>query len=100
MWREEGEVSVSARPFLGALTLATCLASSLSSFSVTAASTIAARSPSGTEARIRAWSRSSLSRSPALAVNWTLYRPGARGSRTAGRTGTGGDATAAAPGRG
>jgi hypothetical protein len=36
-------------------------ASSLWSFSVTACSTMAARSPSGTEGRMRAWSRSSLS---------------------------------------
>ena len=47
---------------------------------MTASSMMAARSPSGTEPRLSAWSRSSFSRSSALAVNWTLYRPSARGS--------------------
>ena len=41
-------------------------------FSVTAASITAAKSPSGTEERMRVRSRSSLSRSSVLAVNWTL----------------------------
>ena len=44
----------------------------------------AARSPSGTSVRMRAVSRSSMSRSSWLAVNWTLYRAGERGSITAG----------------
>ena len=71
MWREDGEVSVSGRPLLGVLVLAKRLASSRSSFSVTACSMIAARSPSGTPERISARSRSSLSWSSALAVNWS-----------------------------
>ena len=59
-------------------------ASSRSSFSVTAASMIAPRSPSGTCERMRARSRWSFSWSPAVAVNCTLYRPGARGWTTGG----------------
>jgi hypothetical protein len=43
-----------------------------SSFSVTARSMTAARSPLGTSDRMRAASRSILSRSVALAVNWIL----------------------------
>ena len=59
------------RLFLGAFVFAKRRASSRSSFSVTACSMIAPRSPSGTEERISAVSRSSLSRRSALAVNWT-----------------------------
>ena len=58
--------------FLGAWVRAKRRASSLWSFSVTACSMIVARSPSGTEERMRARSRSSLSWSSAEAVNWTL----------------------------
>jgi hypothetical protein len=47
-------------------------ASSRSSVSETAASMTVARSASGIDERTRAWSLSSLSRSAALAVNWTL----------------------------
>ena len=72
MWREDGDVSLSARLFLGAFVFAKRRASSRSSFSVTACSMIAARSPSGTDERMSAVSRSSLSRRSALAVNWTL----------------------------
>jgi hypothetical protein len=60
MWRVKGEVSVSASLFRGAFVFAKRLASSRSSFSVTTCSMIAARSPSGTCERMRAWSRSSL----------------------------------------
>jgi len=72
MWREEGDVSLFERRLRDDFVLAKRRASSRSSFSVTAASMIAARSPSGTEERMSARSRSSLSRSVALAVNWTL----------------------------
>jgi hypothetical protein len=58
--------------FAGRLRAGEAAASSRSSFSVTAASTMAARSPSGTEERMRRRSLSSLSRSSVLAVNWTL----------------------------
>ncbi len=51
------------------------LASSLSIFSVTAASITAARSRC-----MRGWRRSSLSRSSPVAVNWTLKRSGDSGS--------------------
>jgi hypothetical protein len=54
-------VLVCSRVFLGAFDLAKRFASSRSSFSVTASSMIAAKSPSGTEDRIRAWSRFSFS---------------------------------------
>jgi hypothetical protein len=71
-WRDTGFVRASARDCRGAFTLAKRRASSRSIFSVTAASMTAARSPSGTEARMSALNRSSLSRSAALAVNCTL----------------------------
>ena len=70
-WRETGFVSVCAGLLRGAFVRPKRRASSLSSFSVTASSMTAARSAPGTEERRRAWSPSSLSRSPALAVNWT-----------------------------
>ena len=87
MWREAGEVSVFERSLRGRLVVAKRRASSRASFSLTAASMIAPRSPSGTCERMRAWSRSSFSASPALAVNCTLYRPGARGWTTGGGRG-------------
>ena len=60
-------------------------ASSRSSFSVTAASMSAPRSPSGTRPRMRARSRFELLVKPAaLAVNCTLYRPGLSGRTMAG----------------
>jgi hypothetical protein len=69
---------------LGDFVLPNRRASSLSSFSVTAASMILARSPSGTMDRIRACSLSSLARSSDDAVNWTLWRPGDNGTMVAG----------------
>jgi hypothetical protein len=72
MWRDAGEVSVSESVLRGAAVLANRLASSRSSFSVTAHSMSAARSPLGTWERMRAASLSSLSRSSALAVNCAL----------------------------
>lgn len=56
---------------------------------MTATSMMVARSPSGTERRIRACRRSSLSRSSVLAVKRTLYRAEAKGSTVAGRAGWG-----------
>jgi hypothetical protein len=82
MWRDEGDVSVSPRLFLGVFVLAKRFDSKRSSFSVTASSMIAARSPSGTVERIRLRSLSSLSCSSALAVNWILYLAGERGATT------------------
>jgi len=67
-FRAMGEPSAS----LDFLVRAKRRASSLSSFSETASSMIAARSPSGTRDRMRARSRSSLSWSWAEAVHWTL----------------------------
>ena len=89
MYRDDGEVSVSSTLFLGAFVLAKRFASSLSSFSVTASSMIVARSPSGTDERMRSRSRLSLSRSSSLAVNWTFHRAGAMGLTTAGVAGAG-----------
>jgi hypothetical protein len=65
-------VSVVETDALGDCVLPNRRASSLSSFSLTATSISAARSPSGIDGRIKAWSLSSLSRSSAEAVNWTL----------------------------
>jgi hypothetical protein len=62
-------VSLVSTVFLGESVVPNRRASILSSFSVTAASMTAARSPSGTDDRIRALSLSSLSRSSAEAVN-------------------------------
>ena len=75
------------RSLRGRLVAAKWRASSRTSFSVTATSMIAAISPSGTCERMRARSRWSFSWSAALAVNWTLYRPGARGWTTGGEGG-------------
>jgi methionine-gamma-lyase len=72
MCRDDGVVSVVSSVFLGVFVFPNLLASSRSSFSVTASSMILPRSPSGTDERMRACSRCSLSRSTALAVNWTL----------------------------
>ena len=80
-------MSVVERSLRGRVVAAKRRASSRSSFSVTAASMIAPRSPSGTCERMRARSRWSFSWSPALAVNCTLYRPGARGWTTGGEGG-------------
>ena len=93
MYRDDGEVSVSSTLFLAAFAFAKRFASSLSSFSVTASSMIVARSPSGTDERMRSRSRTSLSQSSALAVNWTLQRSGAMGCTTGGvvRAGAGRD---------
>jgi len=77
-------VSVVERSLRGLVVAAKRRASSRSSFSVTAASMIAPRSPSGTCERMSARSRWSFSWSPAVAVNCTLYRPRARGWRTGG----------------
>ncbi len=84
MRREVGVVSVSASPFRGAFVFAKRFASSRSSFSVKASWMIFAISPSGTEERMSACSRSIVSWSSALAVNWTLKRAGARGCSVAG----------------
>ena len=54
MWREEGDISLCESPLRGAFVRAKRRASSRSSFSVTASSMIAARSPSGTEERMSA----------------------------------------------
>jgi hypothetical protein len=70
MWRDEGVVSVIARLFRGDFVFAKRRDSRRSSFSVTAFSMIAPRSPSGTVARMRSWSLSSLSRNAPLAVKW------------------------------
>ena len=72
MWREAGAVLVSESSLRGALVFAKRRASSRASVWLTAWSTTAARSPSGTWERKSARSRSSLSWSSALAVNWTL----------------------------
>ena len=86
MWREAGEVSVVESCWRGLRAEAKRRASSRSSFSVTAASMTAPRSQSGIRPRMRARSRSSFSRRPALAVNCTLYRPGPSGRTMAGWT--------------
>jgi hypothetical protein len=88
-WREATAVSVSASVLRGAMVLPKRARFGRSSVSVTARSTTAPRSPSGTSERRSAASRSSLSRSAALAVNWTLKRAGASGSTTAFRDGGG-----------
>ena len=85
MYRDDADVSVSSRVFRGALVSANRLASSLSSFSVTAASMTAARSSCTS-----AWRRSSLSRSSALAVKVTWYRAGESGWTTPAGGGAGG----------
>jgi hypothetical protein len=87
MWREAAEVWADERPLRGWLVVAKRRASRRASFSLTAASMIAPRSPSGTCERMRERSRSSFSWSRALAVNCTLYRPGARGRTTGGGRG-------------
>jgi len=79
MYRESGVVSLASTPFRGVLALPYRFDSNRSSFSVTAFSMIAARSPSGTEARMRDRSRLSFPWSSALAVKVTLYRAGASG---------------------
>src|SRR6266568_1647213 len=97
MWREERDESgsVAAGPLRGALVRPKRLASSRSSFSVTACSITATKSPSGPREPIRARRRSSLWWNSALAVNCTLYRPGDRGWMTEG--GTGGASSCRAP---
>ena len=71
MWRDFGVVSVSARLFLGAFVFPKRFAPTRWSSLVTAWSMIVPRSPSGTDERFSAWSRSSFSHSSALAVKWT-----------------------------
>jgi hypothetical protein len=63
------DFAASAGPSAGRLVRAKRRLSILSSFSVTAASMTAERSPSGTDERIRSCSRSSFPRSSAEAVN-------------------------------
>jgi len=70
-WRERAEVSVSSTVFFGLSVVPKRWLSSLPSKSVTASPTTSARSQSGFFSRSRAWARSSLSRSSALAVNRT-----------------------------
>ena len=94
-------MSASSMVFRGFFVLPKRLASSRSSFSVTATSTTDARSTPG----MSALRRSSFSWSAALAVNRTPYRDGANGSTTAGfigattGAGVGGVGGSTTPGR-
>ena len=96
-----GRRVVFPRLFRGAGVCAKRRASRRAIFSVRASSMRVARSPSGMEDRIRVLRRPIFRHSSALAVNWTLYRAGARGwigggarsgsgASRGGATGTGG----------
>jgi len=71
MCRDEELLCVAEGSLRGVFVWPKRLASARCSFSLTAISMIRPRSPSGTEERIRACRRSSLSRSSALAVKRT-----------------------------